>query len=189
MDRRIKTVWNDQQQFGILWSAFKLGLNGGSRCSCYEMKATLAVVLLLSGAAAFLPSGTLVARRPRALCLSADEPEATSSDVLQSWGLKAPPPAPAPAPVEEVAVEEAEEECVVEDVVVGGQLGRILDEIWENRHLYSPCKPVRPRPRSTNNMMKVDVPTQLAKLDELRTKGAIDDEEFAIAKAKVLHLP
>ena len=49
--------------------------------------------------------------------------------------------------------------------------------------------PVRPRPRSTNNMMKVDVPTQLAKLDELRTKGAIDDEEFAIAKAKVLHLP
>ena len=37
--------------------------------------------------------------------------------------------------------------------------------------------------------MRVDIPTQLASLDELLAKGVIDEEEFSIAKAKVLNLP
>ena len=37
--------------------------------------------------------------------------------------------------------------------------------------------------------MRVDIPTQLAHLDKLRRQGVIDDEEFALAKSKVLNMP
>ena len=77
-----------------------------------------------------------------------------------------------------------------EPVVVDDQLGKIMDEIWDNRHQYDPCKPVRGRLiAKSGNTMRVDIPTQLASLDELLAKGVIDEEEFSIAKAKVLNLP
>ena len=77
-----------------------------------------------------------------------------------------------------------------EPVVVDDQLGKIMDEIWDNRHQYDPCKHVRGRLiAKSGNTMRVDIPTQLASLDELLAKCVIDEEEFSIAKAKVLNLP
>ena len=92
------------------------------------------------------------------------------------------------APVDVEAASSAVEEYFEETVVVGTQLGAILDEIWENRHMYDPSKPVRPPvAKSEESTMRVDIPTQLAHLDKLRRQGVIDDEEFALAKSKVLN--
>ena len=142
-----------------------------------RMKAALAV-LLLSGAAAFLPSSSLVAR---GLCSFRRRSSLKAPDPgLYTWRYS----------------DEEEEECTVPDeplgepVVVDDQLGKIMDEIWDNRHQYDPCKPVRGRLiAKSGNTMRVDIPTQLASLDELLAKGVIDEEEFSIAKAKVLNLP
>ena len=95
--------------------------------------------------------------------------------------------------VEECDVSDGADECraqLGEPVVVGGHLVKILEEIWNSQNKYTPTKPIRPRHiEVSGNTMREDPSSLLAKLNELRTKGVIDDEEFSIAKAKVMNLP
>ena len=74
-------------------------------------------------------------------------------------------------------------------VVVDDQLGKIMDEIWDNRHQRPVQARARSRDRKVGEHDEGRHPDSARQPRRLLAKGVIDEEEFSIAKAKVLNLP